>query len=134
MTKPKFPIEIKRGSARVKIYFTPSKGCDSHTLSYWFNGQRKRQTFSDLAKAKQEAEKIASRLTRGDLDVLTLSSDDRASYLRAKNLLDVLDVPLEMAAADYAQARRALGATPLSEAVDFYLLVSIAGRPVPHSD
>jgi integrase len=132
VTKPKFPIEIKRGSARVKIYFTPSKGCDSYTLSYWFNGQRKRQTFSDLSNAKQEAERMANRLTKGDLDVLTLSSADRASYLRARNLLDPLGVALEMAAADYEQARKALGEIPLSEAVEFYLKrhrIALQARP-----
>jgi len=36
-------------------------------------------------------------------------------------LLDVLNVPLEVAAAQFADAKKALGDTPLSQAVEFYI-------------
>ena len=49
-----FPLTVKRGSAVVKIYRTPSKGCDSYTLSFWVNHERKRRTCADLEAAKTE--------------------------------------------------------------------------------
>ncbi len=121
MSKPKSPVLVKRGSAVVKIYYTPTKGCESFTLSYWLDGKRKRPAFSNFAEAKSAAERIALQLTSGDLDVLTLTSSDRASYLRARQLLDPLGLPLEAAAADYVEAKKALGETPLTRAVEFYL-------------
>ncbi|HMC29007.1 MAG TPA: hypothetical protein VKM56_14545, partial [Verrucomicrobiae bacterium] len=84
MSKPKFPYVVKRGSATVKVYYTPTKGCDSYTLCYWQDGKRKRPTFADFDKARTEAEMVATKLTSGDGDVLTLSSADRAAYLRAR--------------------------------------------------
>ncbi len=117
----KFPVIVKRGSAVVRIYYTPSKGCDSFTLSYWHGGTRKRPTFSDFAQAKREAEKVATQLTSGDLDVLTLTSADRASYLRARQLLDPLGISLEAGAAELAEAKHAIGSVPLGRAVEFYL-------------
>ena len=84
MKKPKFPISGKRGSTVVKIYETPNKGFESFTLSYWSGGKRKRKTFSNLIEAKKEADRIAAIMTRGsDQNVLKLTSNDRAAYLRA---------------------------------------------------
>jgi len=48
MSKRKFPIVVKRGSVRVKIYFTPSNGCDAYTIAYYFGGKRVRKTGWDL--------------------------------------------------------------------------------------
>jgi hypothetical protein len=117
MNKPKFPISVKRGSTVVKIYETPNKGFDSYTLSYWSDGKRKRKTFANLIEAKQEANRIAAIITRGsDQDVLKLTSKDRAAYLRARQLLDPLGIPLESVAADYASAKALLGKVTLKEA------------------
>ncbi len=133
MGKISFPFVVKRGSVAVKIYYTPSRGCDSYTLSYWQDGVRKRPTFSDFGKAKWEAEAVASRLGSGDLDVLTLKSADRAAYLRAQQLLSPLGVAIETAAAQFAEAKKALGDAPLSQAVEFFLQRhprNIKARPV----
>ena len=121
MKKITFPHEIKRGSVAVKIYRTPSHGCDSFTLSYWQDGVRKRPTFPTFEKAKDEAEAVAIWLCNADADVLTLTSADRAAYLRARQLLDGVCVPIESAAAQFAHAKQMLGDTPLSQAVEFYL-------------
>ena len=61
MGKISFPFVgvVRRGSVRVKIYFTPSRGCDAYTLSYWQDEVRKQPTFSDFKKAKTEAECVA---------------------------------------------------------------------------
>ena len=121
MKKIEFPQKVKRGSVVVKIYRTPSHGCDSYTLSYYQDGVRKRPTFPDYELAKAEAEMVANRLGNSDADVLTLSSADRAAYLRARQLLDPIGVAIEAAAAQFAEAKKALGETPLFHAVEFYL-------------
>ena len=54
MSKTKFPLVVKRGNVRVKIYATPSHGHDSFTVAYYHGGRRQRRTFADLALARQE--------------------------------------------------------------------------------
>ena len=121
MKKATFPFTIKRGSVIVKIYSTPSHGSDSFTLSYYQDGVRKRPTFPDFDKAKTEAELVAGRLCSSDSDVLTLTSADRSAYLRARQLLDPLGIPIEAAAAQFVEAKKLLGDSPLSHAVEFYV-------------
>jgi len=116
-----FPIVVKRGSANVKIYKTPCRGVDCFTLSYWVDGVRKRQAFDNLEAAKTEAAASAARLTAGDLDVLTLTSADRAAYLRARQLLDPLGIAIEVGAAQHADAVKRLRGVSVARAVEFYL-------------
>jgi hypothetical protein len=71
MASPKFPIVVKQGSVTVKIYRTPSRGCEAYTLSYYQDGVRKRPTFTQLQAAKDEARIIVNRLGNADTDVLT---------------------------------------------------------------
>jgi integrase len=56
-----------------------------------------------------------------DADVLTLTSADRAAYLRARQLLDAVDVPIETAASQFAHSKKLLRDVPLSQAVEFYV-------------
>jgi integrase len=116
-----FPFEVKRGSVSVKIYRTPSHGCDSFTLSYWQDGGRKRPTFPTFDKARDEAETVATRLGNADADVLTLTSADRASYLRARELANEAGIPLEVMAAQGLQLKRILGDTPPLVAAEYYM-------------
>lgn len=115
-----FPQTIKRGSAVVKIYATPTRGRDGYTVSYWNQG-RKRRVFAKLADAKTEAEQIATHLASGEVDVAKLSSADWACYVRGKQLADSVNLPLESVAAQFVEATQALGATPLRQAVEYYL-------------
>jgi len=116
-----FPQTIKRGSAVVKIYDTPTRGRDGYTISYWVNGERKRQAFTEHGEAKLEAERIATRLATGEVDLAKLSSADWACYVRAKQLADSVNLPLESLAAQFVEATRALGSIPLKLAVEYYL-------------
>ena len=127
-------ISVKRGSAVVKIYTTPCRGKKRYTISYWLDGTRKRQTFDNLDRAKTEAATAATQMTSGDLDVLELTSADRAAYLRAQQLLAPSGCSIELAASQFAEAVKRLGATPLLSAVDFYLSKNadvVTGRTVP---
>ena len=100
-----FPQTIKRGFVTVKIYCTPSHGCDSFTLSYYQDGVRKRPTFPTWDLAKKEAESVAGRLASTDSNTLTLSSADCAAYQRARQVLDPVGVAIETAAVQFADAR-----------------------------
>ena len=133
MSKPKFPIEVRQGSVVVKIYRTPSHGCEAYTLSYYQDGGRKRPTFTELQAARDEASVIVNRLGNSDADVLTLTSADRSAYLRARQLLDPFGVPVENAAAEFVQAKQVLGEVPLLLAAEFYMKrhpARIPPRPV----
>jgi hypothetical protein len=63
-----YPFIIRRGSVEVKIYRTPSHGCDRYIVSYYQDGQRKRPSFSTFEDAKCEAEAVAGRLASTDGD------------------------------------------------------------------
>lgn len=121
MSKIKFPITVKRGNVRVKIYSTPTNGCDSYTVAYYFAGKRQRRTFADLALAKQEAELAATKISAGELDVLQLTSADRTAYVRAMEMLKALGTPLELAVMQFVEAAKLLEGASLVEAVKFYL-------------
>ena len=64
---------------------------------------------------------MAIRLSRTDADVLTLTSADRASYLRARQLADSVGVPLEAAMAQFVEVKRMLGEVPLVHAAEYFL-------------
>ena len=117
-----FPFDVKRGSVSVKIYCTPSHGCSSYTLTYWQDGVRKRPTFPTFEKARDEAETVATRLGNVDQDVLTLTSADRASYLRARELANEAGIPLEVMAAQGLQLKISLGDTPPLVAAEYYMM------------
>jgi integrase len=119
MSKPKFPVTVKRGHTTVKIYRTPSRGCDAYTVSYYLGDQRVRKTFADYGLATTEAETVANKLSTGEVNVLTLTSGDRLSYIRAIEALKPTGVPLEMAAIQFAEAHKILEGGSVVEAARF---------------
>ena len=129
MSKPKFPVTVKRGHTIVKIYRTPSRGCDAYTVSYYLGDQRVRKTFADLGLATTEAETVANKLSTGEVNVLTLTSGDRLSYIRAIEALKPTGVPLEMAAMQFAQAYALLEGGSLVEAARFFVKRNPLGMP-----
>jgi len=121
MSKPKFPITVKRGHTVVKIYHTPSRGCDAYTVVHYLGTKRQRKTFADLGLATTEAEIVATKLSTGEINVLTLTSDDRLAYVRAIEALKPTGVLLEMAAMQFAEAHKKLEGVSLLEATRFYM-------------
>jgi integrase len=120
MSKTKFPLVVKRGNVRVKIYSTPSHGHDSFTVAFYHGGRRQRRTFADLALARQEAELVANRSAAGEMDVLALTSADRSAYVRSVELLRESGTPLELAVMQFVEAVKVLEGGSLVEAVRFY--------------
>lgn len=121
MSAAKFPIKVKRGSVEVRVYKTPTRGFDAFTLCYYVDGKRRRRLLANLDEARDEANRVATELTQGDLQAVTLTNAERTSYLRARQHVDALGVPLEVATEQFAHARKQLGGVPLSHAVEFYL-------------
>ncbi|MBI1178426.1 hypothetical protein GC207_13405 [bacterium] len=106
MSKALFPITVKRGNVRVKIYRSKTRGCWSYTVAHYDAHGRQRTVFAELDKAKQEAELVATKIARGELDVLELKSDDRLAYTRAMQLLRPAGTPLEVAVMQFVEAAR----------------------------
>lgn len=120
MSKPKFPMTVKRGHTVVKIYLTPSRNCEAFTVIHYLGTKRQRKTFADLGLAMTEAETIANKLSTGEVDVLTLTSADRLAYVRAVEALKPTGQPLEVAAIHYAEAFKILEGDSLIEAARYY--------------
>ena len=121
MSKRRFPITVKRGNVSVKVYRTPSNGCQAFTVAYYFGGQRVRKTFADLARAELEVETVANRICAGELNVLPLTSEDRTAYVRALEMLKPSGTPLEIAVLQFAESAKLLGGASLLEAAKCYL-------------
>lgn len=119
------PIEVKRGNVIVKIYqgINRVNGVEypQFTLTYYEGAERKKRRFADLAEARREAEFTADRLSKGEGQVLNLTSVDRQIYVQAVECLRPLHVPLNIAVQEYVSAVKQLptGAT-LKEAVVFF--------------
>ncbi len=120
---------VKRGHTVVKIYRTPTQGCESFTVVHYLGKKRVRKTFADLDLAVTEAEIVANKLSAGELDVLTLSSQERLSYVRAVAALAPTNIPLEMAAIEFAEAVKLLKGGSVLEAVRDYVKRHPSNRP-----
>ena len=103
-----FPKTIRSGSATVQIYRTPttSRGAKyiQYTLAYYSGGQRIRKKFSDLKEAIQEGKFAADKIAFGELEILTLTSEDRAAYVKALELIQDSKKPLILVASEYMEA------------------------------
>jgi hypothetical protein len=106
---PGKPLAIKCGNVTVKIYVGTNrvKGTDyeQFTLAYYDGAHRRKKRFADLEEAKREAELAATKLASGEGQVLRLTSLDRAHYLQALDTLRPLGRQLNLAVAEYAEAR-----------------------------
>jgi integrase len=119
------PILIKRGSVSVKIRpginRVDSKGYPQFTLIYFAGNKRIRERFADLESAKKQAQLVLVKLANGENEVLKLTAADRAIYVQALDLLKPLNVPLNVAVADYVAAIKKLpSGITLSAAADDY--------------
>ncbi|MEO6742620.1 MAG: hypothetical protein ABIP20_20445, partial [Chthoniobacteraceae bacterium] len=118
----KFPLNIRHGSSVVKIYRDKTKESGTYfRVSFYMGGRRCRLNFPDLKKAKAEAEAKAIQLSRGDHEALHLTGKDRIIYSRALEAIRHLDVSLDAAAMEFAEAKKQLDGFSLVEAARFYM-------------
>src|SRR5213594_4488020 len=108
MSKPKFPMVVKRGHTVVKIYSTPSNGCDSFTVVHYLGQKRQRKSFANLELARGEAERVANQLSTGQLDALSLNNQDSLVYVRSVEAVRPTGIPLDIAAMQYAEIYKIL--------------------------
>ena len=97
---------------------------DIYTLAYYEGSKRIRQKFSNLEKAREEAQRAATKIANGEIEALKLKSHDRSDYVRAMQKLQAWkrDTDLNVAVSDYVAAVTRLPQTvSLKETVDFYL-------------
>jgi len=118
MKKPKYPMEVKAGSSRVKIYRVVESHRKRFTLAYHEGARRKLRQFADEGEARREAKIIAERLNAGQGDALELTGKDRDVYLFAVSKLKPLQVPLNVAVEEFVAAKK-IG-VPLLAAAKFY--------------
>lgn len=108
----RFPIIVKAGSATVKVYrTTKADGYTSYAVPFYQDGRRRVRFFQDLPTAKREALVIARGIASGEGHAAALPAKARLAYARADQLLEPLDVPVEVAVAEYVEARRHLAPT-----------------------
>src|SRR5438874_9034043 len=116
----RFPIVVKRGSCAVKIYQERKPTGTYYRVCYHIGGKRERLNFSDLDKAKLEAEAQASKLSRGDVDAMQITGKDRLVYGRALEAVRETGVSLDAAALEYGEAQKHLDGVSIIAAAKFY--------------
>ena len=144
----KGPLEVvKQGSITVPIYSTtnriyrlnPTSGVrelksehPQFTVIYYEGSRRVKRKFSDLVKARREADLAAIKLSNGEAEILKLTGTDRADYVHAIRHLRGWNenAHLNLAVTDYVAAMKRLPEnTSLKEVVDFYLKRHPIGLP-----
>src|SRR4249919_364011 len=96
------PIVVREGSVSVIIYPTVNRIYRANsrtgqrelksthpqfTLAYYHGSKRVRKKFTDLAKAKAEANLVVIKLANGESEALKLKGADRSDYVRAVQLV-----------------------------------------------
>ena len=112
MKVEKWPLVITDAgvSARIRKVSQIKNGGNyqSYVVDYFLLGERKQKWHSDLNEARSFARDACRRVAQGQHLVLQLTNEDRLVYLRALESLKGLNVPLDVAAAELAEARNAL--------------------------
>lgn len=125
------PAVVRSGSAAVKIYSSRRGRYESHTVSYYQAGSRRRKVFADIKEARDEARRIADLLAAGKADAIELTGIERQVYAAATRSLKEMGVPLHVAAEEYAAAKRVLGDVPiLAAAKEYAARHAKASRPI----
>src|SRR5215472_924775 len=111
-SKSNGPIKVKVANTIVKIYpgeyEKNGKTYQRYSIAYYLNGKRKIETRPNESEARQRANEVATQISRGQMDVLSLTNSDRDNYVVAMNLLRPLGVPLHAAIQEYVAAHEHL--------------------------
>lgn len=138
MKAEKFPLVISEVGVSARIRkLTQSKNGRQYTIfvvDYRLLGQRKREARSNLAEAKTAAQEACRKIASGQQHVLELKSNDRLAYLRATEALSEIQIPIDVACQEFANAIQILGGTgALAEAARFFAkqFNGVIGKTVP---
>ncbi|HET7624381.1 MAG TPA: site-specific integrase [Verrucomicrobiae bacterium] len=115
MKTENFPLIITAQgvSAKIRKIVQTKKGNEYifYMVDYVLLGKRKQEWHTDLVEAKKAASDACKKIASGEQRVLELRNDDRLAYIRAIDALANINVPIDVAAARYAEAHRQLAQT-----------------------
>ena len=125
---------VQVGSVVVKIYTRTRTTTTGETRTLWevadyTSGVRRLRGFSDHGKAVQDAERIARAISAGNVAGANITANESAAFGRALELLRPTGMPLELAAAHYAQAFKILGGDRIIEAAKDFIRRNPVARP-----
>jgi hypothetical protein len=106
----------------IRVHYTPNKGRDYHTLSFYDEyGKRQRRMFPDRSIAEAEAAKLRRKIDNGVLPGLLLNGRERLIYERALETARTTGLDLDTLTKDAAEARAVLRTVSLTDAARFYV-------------
>ena len=108
-TPDRFPITVKKGHPRVKIYEVKNRDGVNYCVSYISPTGRQRRNFADLETAKREAVNIAETLRDGDIEALKLTGREKQIYVEPERAIAATGLPLHSVAHEFARAFNILG-------------------------
>jgi integrase len=115
--KGEFPMKFSRGGTTVRVTKLKS---GYFRMAFYLGGKRRTEDYKDKVEAIARAKTKLENLQRGNIDAAQISDKDRQIYARALDAIRNLDVKLDAAAHQYAEAVGVLGDVSLLEAARFY--------------
>jgi integrase len=119
-TQDKFPLQVRKGHAVVKIYRVKNRDALAYCVSYIAPTGRKRRNFAQLDLARREAANVAQHLADGDMEALKLTGQERQIYVEAERAIVGTGLPLHSVAHEFARAFDILGGAHIVEAARYY--------------
>ena len=109
------PIEtVKAKGIEIPIYSSPSRGRENYIVTYYAQGERKRERAgTTLEAARAFARDKLDDLTKGTAHIGPLTARQVAVVADSLEILRAIDVPMSTATREYAEAFRILGRQPL---------------------
>lgn len=118
------PILVRVDSVLVTIRFSPQKAkggwYDSWIVDYFLHGHRHRDRKNTFRRARMWANSVAVRMANGEMKALELTGEDRRIYLASRENIKGLNVQLDAATREYADAKRLVKNADLREVSQFY--------------
>jgi site-specific recombinase XerD len=115
---------VASGNASVKLYRTTREDRDGYIyqITDYTAGRRRLRAFSNIAKARGEAKRIADQLATGKAAAAAMSNTQAESYGRAMELLRPTGISLEAAATIVVDGAKIVGADRIVEACRYFQL------------
>lgn len=110
-------MKARVDSVTVKIYRLRDRKGWKYICAWREDGKRIRKGLSTKANAEDFANRVAARLSSG---LKELTQGDIAAYKRTLEILQPTGTPIELAAAQYAEAVKRLKGVSILDAVTFY--------------
>lgn len=108
----------------VRIHLAPltvnGKTYPSYVVDYYVNGRRHRDRRNTERIARAHADAVLSKLVKGEMEALELSGEDRRIYLLAVENLKALNLHLDAATREFADAKGIAGNADLRDVARFY--------------